>query len=151
MFRVSSRRLGVERGEVELPETDGGAHDPMAERGDAPAARARDLRNQPVDVEAVQEAADLGTLLRGVRTQVAGELGAQVAVGEAVHGVLPAMRATKSWESGRATGLKALTGRPAAGCLRVVMVSSPRSPGVGSSTWAKALRDRALLCCATSR
>ena len=39
---------------MELTESDRGAHDPMAKRGDAPAARAGDLRNQPVDVEAVQ-------------------------------------------------------------------------------------------------
>jgi len=43
----------------------------MAKGGDAPAARAGDLRNQPVDVEAVQESADLGTLLFRVLTKVA--------------------------------------------------------------------------------
>jgi hypothetical protein len=40
-------------------------------------------------MEAVEEAADLGTLLFRVRTKLTGELGAEVAVGETVHGVLP--------------------------------------------------------------
>ena len=89
MFWVSLRRVGVERREVQLAESDRGAHDLMAKRGDATAPQAGDLRDQLVDVEAVQEAADLSTLLLGVLTVVARELGAEIAVGEAVHGVLP--------------------------------------------------------------
>ena len=112
---MSSRGLGVERGKVQLAESDRGAHDSMTKGGDAPAARAGDLRNQPVDVEAVQESADLGTLLSRVVAKVAGELGAKVAVGEAVHGVLAAHEGDKELVSGRATGLKALTVRPCAG------------------------------------
>jgi hypothetical protein len=48
-------------------------------------------------VEAVEEPADLGALLLRVRSKMGRELGAEVAVREAVHGVLPLMRATKSW------------------------------------------------------
>ena len=61
---------------MELPESDRGGHDPMAKRGDAPAARAGDLRGEPVDVEAVEKATDLGTLLSRVITK---------AVREALH------------------------------------------------------------------
>src|SRR5439155_24801820 len=51
-WRRRSIRSSSERGEVELPESDRGAHDSMAKGGDAPAARAEDLRHQSVDVEA---------------------------------------------------------------------------------------------------
>ncbi len=55
----------------------------MPERGDAPAARAGDLRDQPVDVETVEEAADLGTLLFRVITEMVSELGAGPGAGVA--------------------------------------------------------------------
>src|SRR5262245_32911578 len=89
-FSGFSRGLGVEDGEVQLAESHRGAHDPMAEGGYAPAARAGDLRHEAVDVEAVEKPADLSTLLFRVRTKMTGELGAEIAVGEAVDGVLPA-------------------------------------------------------------
>jgi hypothetical protein len=61
----------------------------MAERGDAPAARARDLLDEPVDVEAVEQSTDLGTVLFRVIPKLIDKLGAKVAVREPVHGVLP--------------------------------------------------------------
>src|SRR5262245_15053190 len=64
----SSRRLGIQRGEVQLAQPDGSAHAPMAKGGDAPAARPGDLRDQAVDVKAVEEATNLGTLLGRVLT-----------------------------------------------------------------------------------
>jgi hypothetical protein len=74
---------------VQLAESDRGAHDPMTKHGDAPAARAGDLHDEPVDVEAMEEAADLSTLLSRVIAEMASERGAEVAVREAVHSVLP--------------------------------------------------------------
>jgi len=47
---------------MQLAESTRRAHDLMAKRGHAPAARAGDLPDESVDVEAVQQAADLGTL-----------------------------------------------------------------------------------------
>ena len=75
---------------MQLSEPDGGAHDTVAKRGDSPAPGAGDLRDEPVDVEAVEEPTDLGTLRFRVIAESAGELCTEVAVGEAVHGVLPA-------------------------------------------------------------
>jgi hypothetical protein len=61
----------------------------MTEHGDAAAARSGDLRDEPVNVEAMEEAADLSTLLSRVIAGMASELGA---VREAVHGVPPLMK-----------------------------------------------------------
>ena len=49
---------------------------------DGPAARAGDLRDEPVGVEAVEKATDLGTLLSRVITKAVSELCTQVAVRE---------------------------------------------------------------------
>jgi hypothetical protein len=51
----------------------------------------------------MEEAADLGTLLPRVVAEMASELGAEVAVREAVHGVLPAHEGDE--ERGRPSGL----------------------------------------------
>jgi hypothetical protein len=137
---------------MKLPESHRGAHDAMAEGGDPPPARPGNLRDQPVQVQTVEEPSRLGTLACGIvvdRKRGGRKLGAESAIREAVQGVLAC--AAKSWPSTRATGWKALAGRPEAGCLQVVMASRPRTPGVGSSTWAKALRYRALLWRASSR
>ena len=122
---------------MQPPEFDRGAHDAMAEGGDTPAPGARDLRHEPVDVEPGQEVAvSLSRRSRLVKPCTA---------------CSPLMRAVNSWESGRATGLKALAGRLDAESLGVVMASRLRRPGVGSSTCANALRYRELLCKESSR
>jgi hypothetical protein len=69
----------------------------MAEGSDAPAARAGDLRDQPVDVNAEEEAADLGTLLVRVIAEVAGELGGSSRFANPYTTCSPLMRATESW------------------------------------------------------
>src|SRR5262245_8710799 len=87
----------------------------MAKRGDAPAARARDLRDQAIPVEAVEQAADLGTLLFLVRPKSIGQLGAEVAVREAVHGVLPAQESDEQRVIGAGHGMEGLDGAASAG------------------------------------
>ena len=82
----------------------------MAKRGGAPAPQAGGLRNQRVDVEAVQEAADLGTLLLEVMTKVARELDAEVVVGESVHRVLPAHEGDKKLGIGPGHRIEGLDG-----------------------------------------
>ncbi len=91
VFPAGSRGLGVEGGEVEVPEPDRGAHDPMAEGGHPPPAGARDLGHESVHMEAVEEAADLRTLPARVIGQLqrrGGQLRAEITIREAVHGVL---------------------------------------------------------------
>src|SRR6266508_832416 len=67
---------------------------------DAPAPRAWDLRDEPVDVETVEKATDLSTLPFRVITKVASELGAEIAVREPVHRVLPAHEGDKELRIG---------------------------------------------------
>ncbi len=66
----------------------------MAKRRDPPASRARNLRHEPVDVEATQEPAYLRTLPQRIGVEANGGRGqfvAQIAIGKAVHGVLAAV------------------------------------------------------------
>jgi len=58
----------------------------------------------------VKEAADLGTLLLGVSTKLAREFGAEVAVGEALHGVLSAHEGDEELGIGPGHGIEGLKG-----------------------------------------
>src|SRR3989454_12560347 len=58
-----SSGLGEELGESDLAELDGAGHQPASTEGHTPAARARDLGDQPVGVQAAQQAGDLAGLL----------------------------------------------------------------------------------------
>lgn len=100
---------------MQLAESDGSAHDPMAKRGDAPAARAGDLRDEPEDVQAVEQSADLGTLLFRVIPKPIGQLGPEVPVREAVHGVLPAHEGDERLVIGAGHGIEGLDGAPPRG------------------------------------
>jgi hypothetical protein len=51
---------------MELSESHRGAHDAMAEGRDPPPARPGNLRDQPVQVETVEEPSRLGTLACGI-------------------------------------------------------------------------------------
>jgi len=95
---------------VQLAESDRSAHDPMAKGGDAPAARTGNLRNQPVDVKAVEEAGDLGTLLGRVLTKMAVELGSEVAIREPVHRVLSAQEGDEELGIGPGHRIEGLNG-----------------------------------------
>jgi len=97
---------------MQLAESDRRAHDSMARRSDVPAARAGDLRDQAVDVEAVEKSADLRTLLCRVVTELARELGAEVAVGEAVHRMLPAHEGDEELGIGPGHGIESLARPP---------------------------------------
>lgn len=106
----------------------------MAEGGDSPPPGAGDLCHEPVDVEPVQKPAHLPPCRlrsRLSRMQVAVRLARRSRFVKPRTACSPLMSAAKSWQSGRATGLKALVVRPVAACLRVVIASSPRRPAVG--------------------
>ena len=123
----------------------------MAKCGDAPAARTGDLRDQSVDVKAVEESADLGTLRWRVLTKVARELCAEIAVRESMHGVLAAHEGEKELTIRAGHGIEGRDGPPdGRPFARRDRVETPQA-GRGSSTWAKALRYRELLCREISR
>jgi hypothetical protein len=54
----------------------------------------------------MQEATDLGALLFRILSKLASELGAEVAVGEAVHRVLPAHEGDEELEIGPGQGIE---------------------------------------------
>src|SRR5882762_10461970 len=58
-----SSGLGEELGESDLAELDGAGHQPASTEGHTPAARARDLGDQPVGMQPAQQAGDLAGLL----------------------------------------------------------------------------------------
>src|ERR1700737_485278 len=86
-----SSGLGEELGESALAELDGAGHQPASTEGHTPAARARDLGDQPVGMQRAQQAGDLAGLLFwlfGEREWSPSELRSEIAIGEAVQGVL---------------------------------------------------------------
>ena len=90
-FSKNSRREGERLGEVELPQLERGRHDALAAARRAPASRARDLRDETVDVKSVQDAADFGAP-SSVRVEAsemarAMEPRTDVAIGEAADAV----------------------------------------------------------------
>src|SRR5262245_27131932 len=114
---LTLRGRSVEGGEMQQAEANGRPHDPVAKRGDAPAARARDLGDQPIDVEAVEQPADLGTVLSGIPPEPIGQRGTEVAVREAVHGVLPAHEGQEELGVWPGHGIERLDGAVARGVL----------------------------------
>jgi hypothetical protein len=104
-------------------------------RGPNPVRRQRreagDLRDQPVDVEAVEEATDLSTVRVRVIAEAAGELGAQVAVREPVHGVLPAHEGDEELVIGPGHGIEGLDRSALRRALARGHGVQTRSPGGG--------------------
>src|SRR5262245_59837281 len=89
----------------------------MAKGGDAPAARTRDLGDQPIHVEAVEQAADLGTVLVRIATKATGQVGTEVAVREAMDGVLAAHEGKEELGVGPSHGIEGLDGAAPGGVL----------------------------------
>lgn len=100
-----------------VPQLECRAHDAESEVADSPTPRAWDLGDESIDVEPMQEPADLGAALPGivVQTECGGaESSAQVAVGEAAERVSAVHQGGEvPRASCRESGLKGLAGRVA--------------------------------------
>src|SRR5262245_63063042 len=98
-------------GELLLPELDRSAHDPMAEVGDPPPTRTRDLRHETIHGEPGKEAADLGTVARPIAAESDGgcrPLGAEIAIREAVDGILATHERAEELAVGPGPGIEGL-------------------------------------------
>lgn len=92
--------------EVLLTEQDGGGHHGMTEVRDAPAARAGDLGEEPAEMQAFEEAGDVGAApaIRGSRG--AEEAHSQLAVAPALEGVCAAEDGGEESEVGWRRGIE---------------------------------------------
>ena len=67
----SCGNLGINAGEVVLPQVERSPHDAPTVNGDAPATGARNLGDQSVGAESAEDAADFGAFLFGIFSTLA--------------------------------------------------------------------------------
>jgi hypothetical protein len=91
---------------VFLAQQHGGAHHGVPEVGDAPAARAGDLGEETPEMQAFEEAGDVGAPAAIGGSAGAKEVEPQLTVAEALQGVFAAEDGRKEGEVGRRRGIE---------------------------------------------